>query len=81
VVAYFPFQIWIQCGKITKIHLFSSEGKTKILNLFFSVIKALPPQKNVAAFQVKKTGGETFQKFHLCDKVDIFPLVPHFVVV
>jgi len=68
-------------AKLKKNHLFSSGGKTTILNLFFSVIKALPPKKIFASFQVKKTGGANFQKFHLCGKAKVFPLVPHFVVV
>jgi len=37
VIEYFSFQIWIQCGQIIKIHLFSYTSKTKSLNLFFSV--------------------------------------------
>jgi len=53
----------------------------EILNLFFSVIRVLPPKKNFAFFQVKKTGDATYQKFYLCGKADVFPLVPHFVVV
>jgi len=36
---YFRFQIWIQRGQVTKIHLFSSRSKTKSLNVFFNVIK------------------------------------------
>jgi hypothetical protein len=39
VAAYFLFQIWIQHGQITTIHLFTSKGKTSSLNLFFSVIE------------------------------------------
>jgi len=68
-------------AKLKKNHIFSSGGKTKILNLFFSVIKVLRPKKIIASFQVKKTGGANFQKFHLCGKAEVSPLMPHFIVV
>jgi hypothetical protein len=35
-MSHFRFHIWIQRGHV-RIHVFSSRGKTKTLNLFFSV--------------------------------------------
>jgi len=43
VMAYFGFKIWIQRGQIINTYLFSSRGKTHILNLFFSVIIVIVP--------------------------------------
>ena len=48
MIAYFRFQIWIRRGQIIKITLFSSRGKTKSLNLFFSVINTVDYEKVIA---------------------------------
>jgi len=48
MIGYFRFQIWIQHGQIYKITQFSSRGKTKSLNLFFSVINNMDCEKVIA---------------------------------